>query len=363
MMIGNEWQNWWINSSIEPTRNPSVNRWIGKCTVGYFAHDDDDDDDGDGIEIHACYLDCSMQSAKPFPRSLSLTHTQTLTHTLLSNTGLTDYPQIIKHPMDLGTIRTRLKKGNHYKTLYQVAEDVRLVWQNCMTYNADGSDFYKLAQSLQKRWDERYTKLLNECQAKQTPAASGGSKTANAAAVSNAASSNGAGTAAAGTTTTAATTTPANVTSGSTGGGAFTSSEKVSLQERREFAKSLYSLSKEDLGKVLVEVDAKCPAALVRNASEDEIEFNIDKIPASVLQELTRFVKSTAANATTTTNTTGNTKTTKKKAPPSTTSTNNTTKEQQPNSTSLTASSGLGHTSSMAGPLKKAKTGTSSKKE
>ncbi|EEC48583.1 predicted protein, partial [Phaeodactylum tricornutum CCAP 1055/1] len=70
-----------------------------------------------------------------------------------------DYPVIIKEPMDLGTIKTKLK-AKSYPTLFAVAEDVRKVWNNCMTYNADGSDFYKLAESLQKKWDDKYTKVL-----------------------------------------------------------------------------------------------------------------------------------------------------------------------------------------------------------
>lgn len=50
---------------------------------------------------------------------------------------LWDYPEIIEHMMDLGTIKRRLERGQYQRT-YQVAEDVKLVWRNCMTYNADG---------------------------------------------------------------------------------------------------------------------------------------------------------------------------------------------------------------------------------
>jgi hypothetical protein len=50
---------------------------------------------------------------------------------------LWDYPEIIEQMMDLGTIKRRLERGFYQRT-YQVAEDVRLVWRNCMTYNADG---------------------------------------------------------------------------------------------------------------------------------------------------------------------------------------------------------------------------------
>ena len=63
--------------------------------------------------------------------------------------------------MDLGTIRKKLKKGR-YVDASSVAEDIRLVWTNCMTYNDDGSDFYRLAQSYSKRFEERFQKLVDE---------------------------------------------------------------------------------------------------------------------------------------------------------------------------------------------------------
>ena len=167
--------------------------------------------------------------------------------------GLTDYPLIIKQPMDLGTIKERLvntkTKPRYYNTLFQVAEDVRLVWNNCKRYNADGSDFYKLAESLQKKWDEKYTKLLQDV-------------TKNSSS----------------TTKTTSTTT--------------SESNKVSLSDKKAFARALYQISKEDLGKVLVEVEAKCPTALIKNNSEQEMEFNVDALPAAVLQELMQFVSS-----------------------------------------------------------------------
>ena len=58
------------------------------------------------------------------------------------NLGLVDYLDIIKHPMDLGTIKANLEAGK-YETPEQVAADVRLVWSNCMTYNSDGSEVWK----------------------------------------------------------------------------------------------------------------------------------------------------------------------------------------------------------------------------
>lgn len=48
---------------------------------------------------------------------------------------LWDYPSIVKKMMDLGTIQRKLERGQ-YSYAAEVAKDVRLVWDNCMMYNA-----------------------------------------------------------------------------------------------------------------------------------------------------------------------------------------------------------------------------------
>jgi len=58
--------------------------------------------------------------------------------------GLFDYPQVVKKPMDLGLVKQKITEGK-YKSIHECAEDVRLIWRNCKAYNADGSDFYNLA--------------------------------------------------------------------------------------------------------------------------------------------------------------------------------------------------------------------------
>ena len=74
---------------------------------------------------------------------------------------LYDYPKVIKRMMDLGTIKKKLEKDK-YSDAAECADDVRLVWKNCMTYNADGSDFDSLAESFSKRFEERFQKILDE---------------------------------------------------------------------------------------------------------------------------------------------------------------------------------------------------------
>lgn len=96
--------------------------------------------------------------------SLLLSNTYSIHITILvdwKGLELYDYPKIITKMMDLGTIRKNLKKSK-YIDAYQCAQDIRQVWNNCMTYNEDGSDFYRLGQSYSKRFEERYQKLVDE---------------------------------------------------------------------------------------------------------------------------------------------------------------------------------------------------------
>ncbi|XP_051114634.1 transcription factor GTE4-like isoform X2 [Andrographis paniculata] len=69
--------------------------------------------------------------------------------------GLIDYHDIIKHPMDLGTIKTRLAQ-NWYKSPGEFAEDVRLVFRNAMTYNPKGQDVHVMAEQLLQTFEERW---------------------------------------------------------------------------------------------------------------------------------------------------------------------------------------------------------------
>jgi hypothetical protein len=62
------------------------------------------------------------------------------------------YFQIIKNPMDLGTVRHKLAQ-DQYEFLHQVLADVRLVWHNCLTFNDAKSDVAKMAKELSKTFE------------------------------------------------------------------------------------------------------------------------------------------------------------------------------------------------------------------
>ncbi|KAA8893959.1 hypothetical protein FN846DRAFT_901108 [Sphaerosporella brunnea] len=61
-----------------------------------------------------------------------------------------DYYQIIKTPMDLGTVMKKLKQ-HQYKSKKEFVDDLNLIWSNCLKYNADPSHFLrKHAKAMQK---------------------------------------------------------------------------------------------------------------------------------------------------------------------------------------------------------------------
>ena len=67
--------------------------------------------------------------------------------------------------------------------------------------------------------------------------------------------------------------------------------------EKRAFAKGLYKITKEQLGQVIIDLENKCPKALVKNAAEDEVEINVDNISAVAFKEVVDYVNSCCATA------------------------------------------------------------------
>ena len=62
---------------------------------------------------------------------------------------LFDYPQIVKKPMDLSTVKKNILKGK-YQSYEDVFSDIQLVWGNCKTYNMSGSDIYLQAEAMER---------------------------------------------------------------------------------------------------------------------------------------------------------------------------------------------------------------------
>ncbi|KAL5968275.1 Bromodomain-containing protein 9 [Taenia solium] len=58
------------------------------------------------------------------------------------------FPEIISHPMDLGTIYSQLESRNYYSTAGQFLSDVRLMCENAMCYNPPDTIYYQKARKL-----------------------------------------------------------------------------------------------------------------------------------------------------------------------------------------------------------------------
>lgn len=152
--------------------------------------------------------------------------------------------------MDLGTVKINID-SNKYRNTNECADDIRLIWKNCMTYNADGSEFYNLADTYSRRFEELYAKV----------AAGGGDGAASGSA-------------------------------GGGGGGDAHDVERVpTLDEKTRLSHNIYKIKSEELGELVQKLEVKCPQSIDKQQAEDEIEINIDAIDPRTFHELDRFVK------------------------------------------------------------------------
>mmetsp|Transcript_34621 Transcript_34621/g.73737 ORF Transcript_34621/g.73737 Transcript_34621/m.73737 type:complete len:314 (+) Transcript_34621:186-1127(+) len=230
--------------------------------------------------------------------------------------GLYDYPKIITKLMDLGTIKGKLDKGK-YADASECANDIRLVWRNCMTYNADGSDFYRLAESYSKRFEERFQKLIDEYGEDVICAGAGVRRSGG-----KSSSSGGGRKSRSGSLSSSGRATPvpnekgasSSAASGKDGRAGYDAAGIVPLDVRTRFAARLQRLSGMELGHVLQVIDVNCPGAL-EDPSEDrlrsdaipgikrhqynweefdggcQIEVDVDAIPSETFWKLDQYVK------------------------------------------------------------------------
>ncbi|RHY35253.1 hypothetical protein DYB25_002417 [Aphanomyces astaci] len=63
--------------------------------------------------------------------------------------GCPDYLAIVKHPMDLGTVKLRSLNGT-YKTWASFKVDMARIWSNCRLYNSEGAVIVEYANELDK---------------------------------------------------------------------------------------------------------------------------------------------------------------------------------------------------------------------
>lgn len=144
--------------------------------------------------------------------------------------GLTDYPVLIKEPMDLGTVLAKLE-NKEYTNKDDAAADVRLIWSNSMLYNAPGSRIYLTAKTLSEFWEAQWATVAKDDQNRP----------------------------------------PSN-------------------DEMSGWVELCHRIPAEDLGKVIVYLDSVCPSACSKRFETNEVDVNVDLIPGKVFREVQRMV-------------------------------------------------------------------------
>jgi hypothetical protein len=145
--------------------------------------------------------------------------------------GIPLYPSIVRRPMDLKTVRSRIN-NREFSSRPECVEDVRCIWTNAMLFNGLGSKVYTHA----KLCSETFESLIN---------------------------------------------------------GTIGVQELLpSNEELNEFAEQCFKLSPEDLGKILLLLDKLCPRCLLRSQAQDEVQLNVDLLTPTAFAEANRLLQS-----------------------------------------------------------------------
>ena len=146
--------------------------------------------------------------------------------------GLVDYLSVVKRPMDLGTVKSKLNAGE-YKNEDECVADIRLVWHNAMLYNAPGAAVYVKAKTLSEAFESQWSTYRKN-----------------------------------------------------------DASRPASQEEMAEFSKKCYKLDPDELGTLMRLLEVKCPSCLVKKKETNEIEVNVDLISGQAFRDAETYMKS-----------------------------------------------------------------------
>lgn len=74
--------------------------------------------------------------------------------------GIHDYLDVVRNPMDLGTVHSRLIAGV-YDTIHACVKDIKQVWTNARTYHGKASPVTLAAERLEGIFEESYRNAQN----------------------------------------------------------------------------------------------------------------------------------------------------------------------------------------------------------
>lgn len=82
-------------------------------------------------------------------------------HYCLTLNAANSYLEEIEHPMDLGTISTKLTE-NEYDTMEDIRKDIELVFANCRQFNPPGTYPYICANAVEKVFKKEWPKTMEK---------------------------------------------------------------------------------------------------------------------------------------------------------------------------------------------------------
>ncbi|KAK9810588.1 hypothetical protein WJX73_002805 [Symbiochloris irregularis] len=98
-----------------------------------------------------------LPEARPPPKQQTLATRERRPTSVISEAPTQNYYEIIKQPMDLGTIQKKLQKGQ-YSSPQEFVADMRLTWANCHLYNKKESEVGKVGAKAARFFEDLWAK-------------------------------------------------------------------------------------------------------------------------------------------------------------------------------------------------------------
>ena len=74
--------------------------------------------------------------------------------------NIPDYFDVVKTPMDLGTVARKVNGGTYgWDKVHEFEDDVRLVFDNCASYNPPGSDAATMGKMVEEEFNKKWIEL------------------------------------------------------------------------------------------------------------------------------------------------------------------------------------------------------------
>jgi hypothetical protein len=146
--------------------------------------------------------------------------------------GLYDYPKVISKPMDLKTLKRNVD-NNIYKTPSSLADDVRLIYLNAMTYNDPNSKIFNHAKAQKEFFESLWNGIVRADEDQDRP---------------------------------------------------------PNFEQLTSFVEKCHRMTPDDLTQVLLHLESICPDCILKKPESNEVDVNTDLITGPAFNEIMKFL-------------------------------------------------------------------------